>query len=131
MIFVDTSAWFAGSVPSDQDHAIASLWFSENIDLLITTDYVTDETLTLLGARNEHGKALELADQFFEGDLTEVIYISEDDVRESVAVFKKFFDKNWSFTDCTSKHICDKFGIDKAISFDKHFRQFGSVAILP
>ncbi len=51
MIFVDTEAWFASAMPSDRDHEAAVLWLSQNILPLITTDYVIDETLTLLKAR--------------------------------------------------------------------------------
>lgn len=131
MIFVDTSGWFAGIVPSDQDHADARKWFNENTDRLVTTDYIIDETLTLFRARGEHIGALELADRFLEGDLTEIIYLREDAVKESLSIFKSFADKDWSFTDCASTFICEKFGIDKAISFDKHFKQFGSLTILP
>ena len=47
MIFVDTSAWFAAYVPSDPQHRAVR----EEIEAaprLVTTDYVIDETLTLL-----------------------------------------------------------------------------------
>ena len=53
MIFVDTSAWFASVVPSDTDHKTASTWVAQNTQPLLTTDYVVDETLTLLRSRGE------------------------------------------------------------------------------
>lgn len=43
MIFVDTSGWYAGLVPSDQDHRAAIEWLSRNSEPLITTDYVLDD----------------------------------------------------------------------------------------
>jgi uncharacterized protein len=52
-IFLDTGAWFASLVPSDPDHSAARGWFGRNAHPLITTDYVIDELLTLLKARNE------------------------------------------------------------------------------
>ncbi len=131
MIFIDTSGWFAGIVPTDSDHSVAADWFTSNEERLVTTDYVIDEVLTLFRARGEHARAMTLADRFFEGDLTEVIYLTEDDIKGSIAIFKKFSDKDWSFTDCTSKYICEKLGITHALSFDKHFRQFGTVTALP
>ena len=53
MIFVNTGAWFASFVPNDADHAAADTWLSQNTDLLVTTDYVLDELLTLMKRRGE------------------------------------------------------------------------------
>jgi predicted nucleic acid-binding protein len=53
MIFVDTGAWFASVVPTDTDYHAAIAWLSTNSQPLITSDYVIDETLTLLRARGE------------------------------------------------------------------------------
>jgi len=51
VIFVDTSAWFASIVPTDADHKAAIAWLSHNAEPPITSDYIIDETLTLLKAR--------------------------------------------------------------------------------
>jgi len=51
MIFVDTGAWYASLVPTDPDHTKAVQWLAGNDSPLLTTDYVIDETLTLLRAR--------------------------------------------------------------------------------
>jgi hypothetical protein len=53
MIFVDTGAWFASVVPWDANHAAAVAWLGQNREILITTDYILDETLTLLRVRKE------------------------------------------------------------------------------
>ena len=45
--------------------------------------------------------------------------------------FEKFSDKNWSFTDCSSKWIIEKLKIKTALTLDHHFQQFGSVLVLP
>ena len=45
--------------------------------------------------------------------------------------FSRFADKDWSFTDCTSKVVIERFGISKAFTFDHHFHQFGSLEIFP
>lgn len=65
MIFVDTSGWFAGVVDDDIDHSVANLWFAENDRRLVTTDYIIDETLTLLRSRGQSQMANLLADRFF------------------------------------------------------------------
>ena len=46
--FVDTSAWFAAVVPSDPNHPRAVGWLQNNSSVLVTTDYIIDELLTLL-----------------------------------------------------------------------------------
>ncbi len=53
MIFVDTGAWFASIVPTDPNHNKAADWLQNNSEILFTTDYIVDETLTLLRARGE------------------------------------------------------------------------------
>ena len=131
MIFVDTGAWFATVVPSDSDHPVASTWFSQNIEPLITTNYVIDETLTLLRMRREKQRAIALGASFFSGALTTVHYLTEAEIQQSWQVFRQFSDKDWSFTDCTSKVVMEKLKITQAFAFDHHFRQFGSVQVIP
>jgi uncharacterized protein len=46
-------------------------------------------------------------------------------------VFKTFADKDWSFTDCTSKIVIEQLGIAQAFAFDHNFEQFGTVQIVP
>lgn len=40
-------------------------------------------------------------------------------------------DKQWSFTDCTSRVVMERLGIQKVFAFDDHFRQFGTVTVVP
>jgi len=131
MIFVDSGGWFAGVVTDDEDHEKAKLWLSENKEPLFTTNYIVDETLTLLRSRGENRKALEVGRLFFDGLLAEIYYLTEEDILQTWKIFQKFSDKDWSFTDCSSKLVCEKFGISYAFSFDKHFRQFGTVTGTP
>jgi uncharacterized protein len=131
MIFVDTGGWFASVVPSDSDHSKASVWLSQNTQPLLTTDYVVDETLTLLRIRGESQRAIILGDAFFSGKLATIYYLDKEDIQETWQVFRQFSDKNWSFTDCSSKVVIEKLKLTEAFAFDHHFRQFGSVNIVP
>jgi len=54
-----------------------------------------------------------------------MIFIKENIFFESWDFFKKFSDKSYSFTDCTSFIILKKLGIKNVLAFDKHFRQAG------
>ena len=131
MIFVDTGGWVARFYSADQHHAAALKWFRQNRQPLFTTDYIVDEALTLLKARNEPRLAQELGALFFGGYMAQVHYLAEDDIRAAWEVFRRYSDKDWSFTDCTSKVIVEKLGITHALSFDQHFRQFASVTVVP
>ncbi len=131
MIFVDTGAWFAVTVPSDPNHPNAKAWLRQNQAFLLTTDYVIDETLTLLRARGESQRAIALGEAFFSGTLTQIHYLTQADVQATWQTFRQFSDKQWSFTDCSSKIILEKFNCKEAFAFDHHFRQFGSVIVVP
>ena len=131
MIFVDTGAWFAIVVPSDRDHAAATRWLSQNTQPLVTTDYIVDETLTLLKARGQALRAMLLGEQFFRGTLATMYYLTEADIVLSWQIFRQFSDIEWSFTDCTSKVVIDKLHLRQAFAFDHHFHQFGSVEVVP
>ena len=93
MIFVDTGAWFASVVPSDRDHVTATRWLSQNTQPLITTDYIVDETLTLLKVRGQTLRAMVMGEQFFRGTLATLYYLTEADIRLSWETFHQFSDK--------------------------------------
>jgi uncharacterized protein len=131
MTFVDTSAWFAVMVPTDRNYPAAARWFAQNTQPLVTTDYVVGETLTLLRARGEKTRVLTFGQRLFTGGTARIHYVGEADVLQAWQVFQQFADKDWSFTDCTSKVVMEKLGVKQAFAFDQHFRQFGSVAVLP
>jgi predicted nucleic acid-binding protein len=131
MIFVDTGAWYASLVPTDPDHTIAVQWLASNHSPLITTDYVVDETLTLLRARGEKKRALVLGARFFNHAVAEIHKITAADLALAWKIFEQFEDKNWSFTDCTSKVVMERLNIRVAFAFDQHFHQFGSIQVVP
>ena len=103
----------------------------QNREKLLTSDYVVDETLTLLRARGEPNRAIALGNQFFRGDLTAIYYLTEEDIQAAWDVFCRCSDKEWSFTDCTSKLVMERLQLITAFAFDRHFHQFGGIAIVP
>ncbi len=131
MILVDTGAWFASVVPTDADYVAAVAWLAGNSEPLLTTDYIIDETLTLLRARGRKLLAIQMAARFFSGELAEVHYLTPDEIGAAGEVFRRYADKEWSFTDCTSQVVIESLGITTAFSFDQHFRQFGTVTVVP
>ena len=131
MIFVDTGAWFASFVPSDADHPAASAWLGQNIEPLVTTDYCVDELLTLLKMRGEYVRALTIGPLLFGENICTLEWVLEADVERAWDIFSRFQDKQWSFTDCVSRVVMERLRIPTAFSFDEHFRQFGTVTVVP
>ena len=131
MIFVDTGAWFASMVASDANHAVASRWLAQNNEPLITTDYVFSETITLLVMRHQRPQAEAFGASMLAGKLAQLHLISIDEIQGAWQTFLRFHDKQWSFTDCTSKVVMEKLELTTAFSFDHDFRQFGTVTVVP
>jgi predicted nucleic acid-binding protein len=128
-IFVDTGAWFAWLVPTDPDHPAARDWFERNTHRLVTTDYVVDELLTVL--KMQSISALEIGPALFNGDVCDLEWVNQADVKNAWQVFSTYRDKRWSFTDCVSRAVMERLGITTAAAFDEHFRQFGMVTVVP
>ena len=131
MIFVDTGAWFAAFVPNDPDHRAADAWLAANTAPLVTTDYVIDELLTLCKMRGEYQRALRLGASLFAGEIARLVWVVPDDVQQDWTIFQRYQDKDWSFTDCVSRVIMQRLGIQTAFAFDEDFRQFGTVTVVP
>jgi len=130
-VFVDTSAWFESIISSEANHLIAAEWLSHNQQPLLTTDFIVDETLTLLRARGQNVSALRLGAQLFSGEIAQVHHLTEDEILSAWNVFRSYDDKGWSFNDCSSKVVIESLGLTHAFAFDQHFRQFGAVIIVP
>ena len=131
MIIVDIEAWYADFIRNDPDHNAARAFLKHNTDRLITTDHVIGESFTLLRMRGRRARALEALTHLLSEEAAQIEWLKDTDAREAFTVFQKFSDKEWSFTDCVSKVVMERLAIKKAFSFDRHFRQFGSVEVVP
>ena len=129
-VFVDTGAWFASCVPSDPDHAAAAAFLSRNTEPLILSDFIYGELLTLFQARKKMPQASLWLKQV-ERKQCEVIRATDSDLRDATQVILQYADKEWSFTDCLSRVMMERLNISQAFAFDEHFRQFGTVTVIP
>jgi hypothetical protein len=130
MTFVDTGTWFARFVPDDPDHARVAAWFAGNRDLLVTSDYCVDETLTLLAARKRPALAIEAGRELFNETLARLHFLTSAQIARAWVLFQQRAHAGWSFTDCTSKIVIDDLGICAAAALDQHFAQFGVGMVL-
>lgn len=127
MIFVDTSAWYAVEVEDDVNHEKAckflSLIASGKYGISITTDYVLDQTLTLLRSRRDLTSATTFMDKIKKSSSVRVFWIDENLFEKALNIFQKSNQKSWSFTDCTSFVLMHELSISEAFTFDSHFRE--------
>ena len=128
---MDTGAWFAAFVPNDRDHEEADAWLDQNTEPLVTTNFVIDELLTLMKVRREYERALQIGDSLIRQEIARIEWVSPDDMENAWRVYASYHDKDWSFTDCVSRVVMERLGVTKAFSFDEHFRQFGTVTVVP
>jgi predicted nucleic acid-binding protein len=131
MVFVDTGALYGIAVPGDPRHADVIAWLNSNSLRLITTDYVIDETLTLLRSRREPLRAVELGRRLIDLGEINIHYIERIDFRRAWELFRDRPLKGWSFTDCTSLAVIERFHVKYALSFDRHFTEFAGVTVAP
>ena len=130
MIFVDTGGWYALVDRSCVEHELAARFAEANQKVLVTTDYVVAESLTLLRVRKRHQEAIWLGEQLFSEHQAKLLWVTQEDVRKAWILFQ-YRDKNWSFVDCVSFAVIQRLGIREAFAFDDHFRQFGTLVIHP
>jgi predicted nucleic acid-binding protein len=124
--FVDTSYWCALYNAKDKNqHQARLLWekaASQPVKLFVS-DYIFNETITLIRMRIGRAHAVELAESLLHSKV--VIFLEVDKgVREKAwQIFKKYADQDFSFTDCSSFVLMQMHGIKKVLAFDRHFKQ--------
>jgi uncharacterized protein len=127
-IFVDTSAWFALRNRRDENHERA-VQFLKKLSgkrlALATSDFVLDETVTLLRMRLSHADAVAFLDLCHENPRISIFHAPVEVIQQAESIFRRFSDKTWSFTDCVSFVCMDQLRIDSAFAFDRHFREYG------
>ncbi len=124
-VFVDTGGWFAAVARRDSDHAAASGFLRRWKGGLVTTDYVLDETLTLIQSRIDHTTAVDFLDAIERSSSLDLVFVAPADYYKALDLFRQRADKRWSFTDCTSFTVMARLGLERALAFDNHFQQAG------
>ena len=132
-VFVDTSGFYAMLVKRDDAHA-------DVVELMrkaarrrwnfICTDYVLDETATLLKARGCGHLLAGFFDGILHSQACRIEWTDSERFLATVGSFLKHADQGWSFTDCLSFHVMRELELDKALTKDAHFRQAGFQALL-
>jgi uncharacterized protein len=131
-LFVDTAGWVACADTADPAHNEAGeardAWLQSG-GVLVTTDYVADETLTLLRVRLGLATAEAWWQQVDSSPRLRWEYVGMARADKARALFFRYRDKDFSFTDCTSFVIMRELRIREALTTDHHFVQAGFVTL--
>lgn len=122
---MDTGAWYALIDRRDPDHGTVVPSLQANRGRLVTSNFVMDETLTLLRYRLSWEAAQAFGEQIRAGALARTIRITPADEDSAWAIFTRYRDKSFSYTDCTSFAVIERLKISTALAIDRDFRAYG------
>ena len=132
-IFIDTSGFFAIFDKKDSNHQKAVDWlsdFSKSNTFAYTSDYIIDETLTLLLARSKPHLCPIFLNKLDQTKALKVEFTNLNQFQSAKDFFIKHIDQKYSFTDCVSFIVMKELNLSKALTADKHFLQAGFELLL-
>lgn len=125
-VFLDTSAFYALSSSSDQDHARAKESLRRLIEgnaEFVSTNYILLECVSLLQRR----EGLDIAKRFV-GRVTEtvsILWINDTQHNRAWDYWNRAWKRDLSLVDCASFIVMKEEGIKEAFAFDKQFEEAG------
>jgi predicted nucleic acid-binding protein len=126
-LFVDTGAFVAKEIGSDQFHVAAQRGWNE-IDRrgirLVSSEHVFDESATLIARRSHYAFAAEWGQDALESGI-EWLRAGEEEWIKALILMRKFADQGVSFTDCLSSVLMKREGLKRVFGFDRHFNSMG------
>jgi hypothetical protein len=132
-IFIDTSGFFAMLASDDDRHVVAARLVGaarKRKRGFITTDYVLDETATLLKARRKTHLIARLFERVDQSQACRIEWTDSERFQNVREFFLKHADQAWSFTDCLSFVVMSDLRLRDALTKDDHFHRAGYTALL-
>lgn len=133
-VFIDTSFFKALLDAKDEFHTRAdNIWedLLREKSILYTTNYIIDETLTLV--RFRCGLSIAMTLRSLINEYAELLNVSRVTVDDDASAWE-WFEKPWSklsFTDCVSFAVMKRLGLTDVATFDTHFAKAGFKIIKP
>ncbi len=127
-VFVDTGGWMACGDRADPAHARCATARDRALEAgrtLITTDFVVDETLTLMRFRLGVRAANAWWQQIDGSRRLRWERVDSERFERARHLFFQYGDKDLSFTDCTSIAVMRELKLTTVITTDRHFQQVG------
>jgi predicted nucleic acid-binding protein len=123
-ILIDTSAVYALIDRDDENHGSAKARvraLRKGRHEPVLTNFLVAECHALLLAR----LGPPIARRWLFSNVWKVERVVEADEAAAREIIRRYDDKGFSYTDATSFAVMDRLGIERALSFDVHFRQYG------
>lgn len=131
-VIIDTWGWLSIWDKKEKRNEEVSKYYENALTenaAIYTTDYILDETITLLFRRLPYEKADEFISIIQEAKEKRVLYIEkihDERFEASISLRKKYKDKPAiSFTDLSTMVVMKEIGIKQIITSDKHFLKVG------
>ena len=124
MIFVDTGAFVAIYLQRDQYHSQAfPLWkqLLASGERLYTSNFVLEETITLLSSRGGYEFAVRKARFLYASPRLEIVRPDGGMELTALDYFHRYADQEIGFTDCVSFALMRAHGLTRVFCFDRHF----------
>ena len=132
-VYMDSSGFLALWDANDSYHSAAcrlQQQLAKKRRRFLTSDYVLDETTTLLLVRHSHEAAADFLRAVLSSQAIKVEWVGTDRFRRAADFFQQHTDKQWSFTDCVSFIVMRELSIRDAFTTDQHFKQAGFAPLL-
>jgi len=124
-LFVDTGAFLAKEITSDQHHALAvRQWEVAADSVLFSSEHILDECATLLARRTSYAWASGWGKEAMESGI-QWLQAEPSDWNSAFALMRKYADQGVSFTDCLSFVLMKRSGLRDVFGFDRHFESAG------
>ncbi len=131
---MDTSGIYAFVARTDLEHAAAldftKKWVARG-GAFVLLDWIFVESMTLIKRKMSTSIALRVGHELRENPVYEWVALGHEGERETWAVFQKYDDKQWSYTDCGLLVMSRRLKVPQVFSFDEHFKQMPGITRLP
>jgi uncharacterized protein len=133
MILVDSGAWYSLSDNRERHHGRATALFARTtrgeFGRILTTDYILDETYTLIRMRLGIPVVRSLRNLLARSSSLQIVRVSEAVFEHALDIMLAHEDKHWSLTDCTSFVLMRELEVATAFTFDRNFVEAGFRAV--
>ena len=130
-IFLDSSILCAYANLDDVHHktsvSLVKDTLSGKYGKCVITDYIMDETLTVLQRKSNKKTAIELGKFILDSEFL-IAEIDKQTFQKAWEIFQQ--DNNFSFTDCTILAFMWTFGINQIATFDKEFSKISNIEVV-
>jgi len=132
-VFADTDYWIALLGPRDQSH-LRAIEISVQLQAvrIVTSYWVLTEFLNGLANSGPEMRsaAVSAVDSLRSKASVTVVPQTRQAFTEALNLYRARTDKGWSMTDCSSFLIMERYGIESALTSDRHFEQAGFKALM-